>query len=109
MAIREGRQSIANCHSFFIPKVAAWMSNDNVSFRPSGAGRFGWGAFPGLRPPRRTPSGAIFVHSLREEMQALTHLWLEELDQEPVLSAGFPYGIAMLLYRGLDRSFVSAV
>jgi hypothetical protein len=35
-------------------------------------GIFGWGAVPGLRPPRRTPSGAIFAASLREEVQDLT-------------------------------------
>jgi len=28
--------------------------------------RVHWGAFPGFRPPRRTPPGAIFAASLRD-------------------------------------------
>ncbi len=42
-----------------------------ASFRPYGAGGFAWQAFPRLRPPRRTPSGAILVPALREEMRDL--------------------------------------
>src|SRR5690349_3970871 len=41
-----------------------------VEFRPGPTGRniFGWDAFPGFRPLRRTPSRAIYGPSLREEM-----------------------------------------
>jgi hypothetical protein len=50
--------------SFDLQSDAGWVGAA-VHRGPTGRGRLG-GAFPGLRPLWRTPSGAILLRSLRE-------------------------------------------